>query len=1196
MKILLVSLALLVGCSGQNKETSSVKEKSSAITWDAGVQIVNDSATNGGTELEYPIIEALSGEALSVPLRLGFKNVSNAQVYSATLFDENLSLPNATCFNKTYSGTVEETASYCNFIINVNSAQVGISQYQLRLLVKEGGKFLNKYFAFYVRTNAESVSGGDVSVSGLTSTEPMEKDFGVITNGQTSTMIIKDTDSSDGSILEMDYSNLKDFKITYNSCSAQSEKKCLIRVSAPYPNPIGKEYPSYTESFYANGNKIDLIAGYQASEVAPPTDEEQTEVENNTITFEEVNQIQYTTLVVENSTSEEWNNISVSEVPSDVTIIYDSCNGASLLPARKCIIRLSFDSGAYTGDGQIGSIFVSALPYSVQIVNIQKGDITPVAGDVAYSHMDSVDLSTLAAEESVFVTALNEASFSVQGTCSEDSLDVDLYVNTVKVGVADCALGLFSYSIDLSALPEGRSSIVASNFGGLPSLQYVVKDNSASIALASISDISEEANNIKTLSGVCDLVDFGSTISLDLGNDGSTEAASLCSNSGTFQFADVDFSAYPNGNISVKVSYSDSALNAAQDIKIFNKTIPDIRNIIYTMTSGDSANSWNNIQTTLQASMLTANAVVISDTCQDQNLLNTQSCQVSINYDGNLHPEGILPTVQVLNTIPVSSHGLAFSTTLVGLTDIKNVRVGFHNQSDTNNTWDNPVVSMGTDMITANGSITVNDCIGASLGVTEICYVYVDYDANLHPSGDLGASTYWLRNSSGSVVGVDISSTVSVAMLTCSETQVTLNGGVTTNAITYSGTYSGSDYSSCLIDSCNSGYVLANDSLSCSISQEELRTTNQVFNYTTSQAQCFFSSANKVLCSGENMSGQLGNGSSGINVISPVEITGYFGAKSLHLSKMFSCAIMADDSVKCAGKSFLIGLSTNTSHITSVPTTIPDLNGVKSLSVGDTSVCAIMIDGSVKCSGINTEYNLATGNGNSPLYWEPITAYQNAKQISLGKAHSCAIMADDSVHCVGRNAEGQLGRGTITAREYLLTESIEYSGAKFLSSGDRRTCAIMANDSVKCSGINGNSQTNPLNTSHVSTPITMVGFENSKYISVSYNRLCSISTDGKAFCMGYQGLISSVLGGYSFSTFGVFDSTAGVNVQQFTNVATELTSFSSSEIVNISHTLNVVCVLDISQKLKCSGSNIRGNFGNNSLFNRTIAPVESFLQ
>ena len=53
-------------------------------------------------------------------------------------------------------------------------------------------------------------------------------------------------------------------------------------------------------------------------------------------------------------------------------------------------------------------------------------------------------------------------------------------------------------------------------------------------------------------------------------------------------------------------------------------------------------------------------------------------------------------------------------------------------------------------------------------------------------------------------------------VLACTGLQVDNNGGDSSNAATFSGTYTVEDSSSCIIDSCNNNYTLAGDSLSCS--------------------------------------------------------------------------------------------------------------------------------------------------------------------------------------------------------------------------------------------------------------------------------------------------------------------------------------------------------------------------------------------
>lgn len=76
-----------------------------------------------------------------------------------------------------------------------------------------------------------------------------------------------------------------------------------------------------------------------------------------------------------------------------------------------------------------------------------------------------------------------------------------------------------------------------------------------------------------------------------------------------------------------------------------------------------------------------------------------------------------------------------------------------------------------------------------------------------------------------------------------------------------------------------------------------------------------------------------------------------------------------------------------------------------------------------------------------------------ASQLALGEKHTCALLMDTTVKCWGENGYGQLGDGTMSRR--LTPVSVSgLSGVQQLGLGYDHTCAVMADTTVKCWGRN----------------------------------------------------------------------------------------------------------------------------------------------
>lgn len=80
--------------------------------------------------------------------------------------------------------------------------------------------------------------------------------------------------------------------------------------------------------------------------------------------------------------------------------------------------------------------------------------------------------------------------------------------------------------------------------------------------------------------------------------------------------------------------------------------------------------------------------------------------------------------------------------------------------------------------------------------------------------------------------------------------------------------------------------------------------------------------------------------------------------------------------------------------------------------------------------------------------------------LALGRTHSCAILADQSVRCWGNNDSGQLGRlpGVIGASGTPLQVDLLGKKAKSIASGAKHTCVLTTDATVLCWGSNDKGQ------------------------------------------------------------------------------------------------------------------------------------------
>jgi alpha-tubulin suppressor-like RCC1 family protein len=217
-----------------------------------------------------------------------------------------------------------------------------------------------------------------------------------------------------------------------------------------------------------------------------------------------------------------------------------------------------------------------------------------------------------------------------------------------------------------------------------------------------------------------------------------------------------------------------------------------------------------------------------------------------------------------------------------------------------------------------------------------------------------------------------------------------------------------------------------------------------------------------VACWGDNTYGQLGDGTTQ-GRFTPV-LTDSLGAGRTAIDvttkESHTCALLDNGSISCWGR----GISGVLGNGSSVNQNTPTL--VSSLGVGRTAVavsagamhtCAILDNGEVSCWGYGNGGRL--GNGVRPDKYTPtltstLGSGRTAVAISLGFDHTCAVLDDGSASCWGVGSDGQLGNGG-TSDQFNPTPASSVASERSvvgLAAGKYRTCVVLDNQSVACTG------------------------------------------------------------------------------------------------------------------------------------------------
>lgn len=217
------------------------------------------------------------------------------------------------------------------------------------------------------------------------------------------------------------------------------------------------------------------------------------------------------------------------------------------------------------------------------------------------------------------------------------------------------------------------------------------------------------------------------------------------------------------------------------------------------------------------------------------------------------------------------------------------------------------------------------------------------------------------------------------------------------------------------------------------------------------------SASDGVYCWGRNADGELGIGVMGMMRTSPVLATTRL-PQTLVSGAAHTCALDGTQ-VLCWGRNMEGPLGDGTTTSRDVPTAVTISGTPMDLAAGGRHSCAVLTTGDIYCWGSNSDGQIGDGTmaqRNSPTLVSTIT---NAVAVEAGSNHTCALLDDDTLRCWGRGSFGRLGDGFLTTRTTPV--AVVWSAGSIpvlLTAGQQHTCALAQNGSVWCWGNNSSRQ------------------------------------------------------------------------------------------------------------------------------------------
>jgi alpha-tubulin suppressor-like RCC1 family protein len=275
---------------------------------------------------------------------------------------------------------------------------------------------------------------------------------------------------------------------------------------------------------------------------------------------------------------------------------------------------------------------------------------------------------------------------------------------------------------------------------------------------------------------------------------------------------------------------------------------------------------------------------------------------------------------------------------------------------------------------------------------------------------------------------------------------------------------------------------------------------------------CVVTAAGAVLCWGDNMYGQLGDGTTTSRDV-PTQVKGLTsGAKAVASGLTMSCALMTSGGVKCWGTNPQGQLGNGGTTNSATPVDVTGLgSAVSAISAGANHMCAILsATGGVQCWGANDQGQLGDSSLNDSSVPVSVPGLASGvKGVAAGNEHTCALLSSGAVSCWGNNMYGQLGDGTKTYKTTptAVTGLGAGSGVVTITTGNYQSCALMSGGTTQCWGFNGTygqfgnnsmvNSTSPIGAAILPSGTASIALGGSFFA-------CGVNTIGRPYCWGWN--------------------------------------------------------------------------------------------
>jgi uncharacterized repeat protein (TIGR01451 family) len=252
---------------------------------------------------------------------------------------------------------------------------------------------------------------------------------------------------------------------------------------------------------------------------------------------------------------------------------------------------------------------------------------------------------------------------------------------------------------------------------------------------------------------------------------------------------------------------------------------------------------------------------------------------------------------------------------------------------------------------------------------------------------------------------------------------------------------------------------------------------------------------------GSNTAGQLGSGDNterheAQQVGGLADVIGISAGGGEH-----SLAVKSDGTVWAWGRNSSGELGTGNNSNSNVPVRVAGVTNVASVSAGSAYSLAVKTDGTVWAWGDNDGGRLGIGgsaNSNVPVQ---VQGLAGVISIAAGGLHSLALKSDGTVFAWGRNNRGQLGNGSTTSS----SGPIQVSGlvdVVAIAAGFQFSLAVRSDGTVWAWGDNDDGQLGSGTNNDAHIPVQVIDIDGIRRVAAGNDHSVALKADGTVWAWG----------------------------------------------------------------------------------------------